>query len=395
MYDIFFCNHGLIDMKAVTTFGVSAKDNENPIGYFGTGLKYAISIILRNGGKITLHRGRKTYKFHLEEETIRGKSFSIVHMNGEPLGFTSEVGKDWELWQAFRELYCNVLDEKGMVYDRKPSILGEDTTLITVSGLEEFDQCYRQRNLIVLEGEPFYRGKYVEFHFGPTQYVYYRGIKAGKFSDPAEFTYNIVTSLSLTEDRTLKYTYQADYWIIEDILQSKDTAFLKKWFTSCGDWECKLNFDQSTLPSGEFLAVAVELLRDASIRLPPSLVRVMIKAKEILPNPEEYAPRPLQKQQLERAFKFLHHLGVDRNRYPIFVVEALAGGALGKAQRIEGGRILISKSCFELGTKMLAGTIWEEYVHLAYDKNDFTRGMQEFLLNSCMTLLEELTGEPM
>jgi hypothetical protein len=39
---LFFCTPGLIDLEAVFTFGVHAKETENPIGYFGTGLKYAI-----------------------------------------------------------------------------------------------------------------------------------------------------------------------------------------------------------------------------------------------------------------------------------------------------------------------------------------------------------------
>src|SRR4030066_94299 len=45
---ISFQNPGLIPLECITTFGLSAKDTANPIGQFGTGLKYAISIILRN-----------------------------------------------------------------------------------------------------------------------------------------------------------------------------------------------------------------------------------------------------------------------------------------------------------------------------------------------------------
>lgn len=34
---IVFKNKGLIDLRALTTFGVSSKVSENPIGIFGTG----------------------------------------------------------------------------------------------------------------------------------------------------------------------------------------------------------------------------------------------------------------------------------------------------------------------------------------------------------------------
>ena len=34
-------------------------------------------------------------------------------MNGERLGFTTDLGKTWEMWQIFRELYSNMLDEQS------------------------------------------------------------------------------------------------------------------------------------------------------------------------------------------------------------------------------------------------------------------------------------------
>ena len=46
---------GLIDLHGITTFGVCAKpEAENPIGYFGTGLKYALAFFLGEGLKLEL-----------------------------------------------------------------------------------------------------------------------------------------------------------------------------------------------------------------------------------------------------------------------------------------------------------------------------------------------------
>ena len=36
---IVFENPGEIDVAAISTFGVSVKETDNPIGFFGTGLK--------------------------------------------------------------------------------------------------------------------------------------------------------------------------------------------------------------------------------------------------------------------------------------------------------------------------------------------------------------------
>ncbi len=55
---VIFRNKGVIDPSSITTFGVSSKENPGAIGFFGTGLKYAIAILLREGCDITIHAGK-------------------------------------------------------------------------------------------------------------------------------------------------------------------------------------------------------------------------------------------------------------------------------------------------------------------------------------------------
>ena len=57
---IIFENKGLIDVHAISIMGVSVKE-EGSIGYFGTGLKYAIATLLREGQKITIWRGKEPF----------------------------------------------------------------------------------------------------------------------------------------------------------------------------------------------------------------------------------------------------------------------------------------------------------------------------------------------
>ena len=45
------------ESRAIRTLGVSVKVGDSPIGYFGTGLKFALATILRKGGEIVLKRG--------------------------------------------------------------------------------------------------------------------------------------------------------------------------------------------------------------------------------------------------------------------------------------------------------------------------------------------------
>ena len=49
-----FQNNGEIDIRAVTTIEINAKEGDNPIGYFGSDLKYTINVILRSSSTITI-----------------------------------------------------------------------------------------------------------------------------------------------------------------------------------------------------------------------------------------------------------------------------------------------------------------------------------------------------
>ena len=67
---IYFTNPGEIDIRAVTTMGVNVKEGSSSIGYFGTGLKYAIATLLREGQEIIIHSGLTTYYFLSFQEEI-------------------------------------------------------------------------------------------------------------------------------------------------------------------------------------------------------------------------------------------------------------------------------------------------------------------------------------
>ena len=60
---VIFENPGEIDPLAIRTFGVSVKEGDNPIGFFGTGLKYALAILLRTGHQVSMQAGELTLAF--------------------------------------------------------------------------------------------------------------------------------------------------------------------------------------------------------------------------------------------------------------------------------------------------------------------------------------------
>ena len=57
---LIFSNPGELDIRALYTFGVSAKVGEEPFGLFGTGFKYAAAILLRQHQSLRVLSGKQT-----------------------------------------------------------------------------------------------------------------------------------------------------------------------------------------------------------------------------------------------------------------------------------------------------------------------------------------------
>lgn len=214
---LFFSNPGEIDIRAVTTLGVNVKPEGNPIGHFGTGLKYAIAGVLRLGGSVGIWSGVKYYQFHSLAQEIRGKSFNIVHMSnidGDfPLGFTTDLGRDWEPWMLYRELRSNALDEGGdLDWSDSRETPEAGKTLIVVE-CEALHAVHMKSGEFWLRSEPIWSGHGLEVHDGRSSILFYHSIRAtapdsGKTADWA-WVYNITDQLKLTEDRTLASFYDA------------------------------------------------------------------------------------------------------------------------------------------------------------------------------------------
>lgn len=264
-YRVIFDTPGLIDMAAVKTFGVNAKINENPIGYFGTGLKYAIAIALRNGAKVGILRGTDGYSFEAREVLVRDKPFNFVYCNDEPLAFTTDLGKNWEPWMALRELYSNTLDESGTVTVQEewaPPVEGQ-TRIIIASEL--FGRLWaEQRDTFILSSKPLATSDTVDIHPGQTHHLYYNGVRAYTSEKPFLFTYNIKSHLTLTEDRTIAWIWQAQDTLYRSFLLQTDKTVLRQIFNrkSRDDHETFAEFDFNYPPEYEVSEEALLVIRE-------------------------------------------------------------------------------------------------------------------------------------
>jgi hypothetical protein len=397
---VVFENPGELDVRAIRTFGVSAKESENPIGFFGTGLKYAISILLRTGHQIRVTSGLSVYEFTTMKDSMRGKEFDFVMMNGEALPFTTDLGKTWEVPQAFREIYCNCLDEGGGVALDKPGAPKKGITRVEVSGAE-FEKSYYNRDKIVLkmpEHLLIHDGE-VKIYDAPSQIIYYRGIAAGSREEPSAYTYNIIAKQDLTEDRTLKSTWDVARAIAMAVGGMTDKKHLRRIICAgegCTENRINFNFCSAANLSDEFFEVVKEeyLKNNTRLNFTAKNIFKTMKAKDL---PKEYSSIELnavEKKTLSRAIEICTKVFPDFKDFPIVVAASLGEDVHGLAE-MEGKTIVLSRHCFQIGTKYLVSTMIEEYMHLTTGFADCSRKMQTHLFDFIAGMIEiYVTGEP-
>lgn len=400
MSTVIFENPGEIDAAAIRTFGVSVKEGENPIGFFGTGLKYAIAILLRTGHGVTVQSGARTHRFALKNIKVRGEEFQVVTMDRRELGFTTQVGKTWELWMAYRELYCNCKDEGGTVYvaDEAPKPT-RGTTRIIVTG-DDFRNEHDNRSTYILIGEPWLKLDGSEVYEGESRGIFYRGILVHRFpkAEVSKFTYNITRPVDLTEDRTAKFPSFIPMWLASDILSADAEDFLREVLTVPNKFyehhfDFRNNVWGTPKPTPTFIGAVEKLAQDRAARTNHSAVGRYKEAKRVELEPATTKLVGVEAETLERAIAFCKTvLRFNVDAYPIILTDTLGAGILGMA---EGGRIYIARQAFMQGTKRVAGTLLEEFVHLRHGYADESREFQDWLIDRLVSLGEELRGEPL
>ena len=394
---VVFENEGVIDERSIRTFGVSAKETENPIGFFGTGLKYAIAIILRHGLEIEMISDGNRFVFRKAELNIRGKPFEIVTMNEVEMPFTTKLGQNWQLWQAFRELYCNCLDENGTisVSDIKPTA-SAGKTIFFVKG-QPFVDLYMRKELIVLQlpdNMKISGGDKVEVFNTPSQAVYYRKIKVMDLPKPGMFTYNIVESTELTEDRTLKYPSSAMQTVTLSIAEMRNKNHIRAALLAKEDkfehdfsYSCLAYYDHRV--STEFFETLEKEFKLNSDHLNKT-ARDIHKARQNIQAVKNYEQDPMteiEEKQLARASGICKSIWPDFEDYKILVVKTLGVETMALADHNQN-TMVVSKAAFFMGTKYLMSTLLEEFTHLKTGHRDCTRALQTHLFDTICSVIE-------
>jgi len=398
-----FENSGEIDLRAIATFGCSVKEGSNPIGFFGTGLKYALAVLLRTGHKIVVQCGLRQFVAKSTTEILRGKEFGFVSLFGEtrtPLGFTTELGKTWEVWMAYRELFCNAKDEpdaKVFACAEKPASVS-GITRIVVEG-DGILKAHQERDEFLLLGTPDFTVGDFQLFNRPTRSFFYKGIKVGTFQHEALFAYNQTTQMALTEDRTAKEPHMVSYSLSRAMLTYGTRNILERVLVA--DSKCVEHYFDfhgwGNSASADFFPTVASLQRSSLVRVNPTAIRLWREQCGGIIDPRRVEPTKVQAKMLERAITFCERCGFHlRGEYPIYIVESLGENqTLAVADNV-GKQIFLAVRLFEEhGTKGVARGLMEEYAHLRFKLKDETREMQNFIFDKMLSLGEELQGEPL
>lgn len=374
---VHFSNPGEIDPRVWSTFGVSVKETDNAIGQFGTGLKYAIAVLMREGRSLSIRSGSKNYVFGVQQEQIRGKDFAQITCNGEPLPFTTHLGSKWELWQAYRELCSNCLDEGGDIGDDGDTVISAE-----IGDIDHHSVFLKKRRLI-------HQTSACDIYAGESDVIYYKGIRAAALPRRSLFTYDI-KSADLTEDRTFKYNFQIDTAISEAAMSCDDRDFFDIFFTQSKDRkEQYVDFEYCDATPSETVLAVVSQYRRENIYKQPGMLRKTLDAL----GADVYEPMELDERQrrvVEKAVDFCGRIGF-RITHPIHLAE-LGSGTLAIAHRTNQ-TIYLSERVLTQGLKQVASTLIEEHLHLQEGLKDCTYDMQSYLFDQIVTMGERLTGE--
>lgn len=354
--------------------GISAKECKSPIGLYGTGLKYAIAVLLRTGHSVTIKTETDEYRFGVTDINFRGKDFQLITCNGKELPFTTEYGKLWEVWMAYRELVSNTLDEGGLHFAGEPFDHG---TSIIVEGAELHECLTNHHRYFVGDREPIAECHKMKVYHGDGT-IYYRGVRVSSVKD-AMYSYELLNELTLTEDRTVKDEYrigsQVGWAFASEI---KDKEILRRVITAKKRWETDLDYDWSWSP--EMNEVAQDVWENAPTTLNNSIANLLKKKQPdagftLLEFDDD------QSVMLDAAKEFLSKAG-----YEVTALTRLVSNEDStNIAFVHKEEIYLTPKAFAMGLFFLTVVLLEEHHHTV-GWNDESRGYQTHLL-------EELVGQ--
>jgi hypothetical protein len=375
---IVFATPGIIEPSSWELMGCNVKpDKDSPIGFFGTGLKMALAVLLRENATVSIMTPNLYYEFGTKTKDFRGKSFDVITCNDKELGFTTELGKQWTLEHAYRELVSNTMDESGE-FGRLDGTDHETRLFVTHA---EFAECYdNHESLFVGSRLPIASNDLLNIYKGDGK-IFYRGVRVG-FIENAMYSYEVLSPVKLTEDRTIYNIYDVYRQIERGIEKLTDKNILKKLVTARKDtWENERSY--YGVWGVAMKEVVADIWENSPTKLLPAIQR---QIKTELPEVEFAAIVPTEKhvRMLDKALQFMKDGGYEVTA-PIRHISNSDNLNIAFVHR---EIIHLTERAFDQGMFYLVTTLFEERAHtLGY--SDETRRFEQWLMNELIKNLAD------
>jgi hypothetical protein len=415
-------NKGLIELAALKLVGASTKDGQSSIGQFGSGNKYALAYLLRNNYKVRIFSGKEEIKITLEPVILRDETYMVICFNGETTSITTNMGKQWECWQAVREIYSNAKDEGEESFGLTSKVAPKDNQTHfyievkaeLLSIVENFDNYFANSDK-VLAVIPGY-GRILKKSNPDKVNLFRKGIKCyvtNKENSLYDYDFENVT---VGEDRLISYPWVIKDRIAELLTKCENRKIIKVYLNSINN-PALIESTTKDAYFGDFSTMFVAEMQDnvfypaeqagyapdedrvKAISVPQSLLskaKAFLSKRNILPTFqsllgtsetlfEEVTLNALQQEVMNKVEHFCQEVNFDY-KYPIVYVNFFDKEILGMAH---DGKILLSTNSINAGAVVVMGTIIEEYAHLESKFSDCTRGFQTFLINMLVNYMQK------
>jgi hypothetical protein len=408
-------NKGLIDPKALALMGASVKE-EGSIGEFGSGLKYALATILREGLKFAVYSGDRKIEISVKDESFREQSFGVIHIDGQPTSITTRTGPKWTLREAIREIWSNAVDEgnsKWWVQKASDGPVhfpaGYSTFIIELNAeIQVMTENWQQYFVHdVPELSKNICGRVLE---QPTTNYFRRGVWICEDRNlPALFSYDF-SDIELPESRrvsseVMRYNLprlmrsvdEHHYWdTIINNLQGKWAEWQALSWSNSGDHLEQAFFRQydmigheqnqkfiKKLPPGRILwtsGVPYDVLTNTCELPRVEIVSDYNSKYEIIPWPIGVEAK------VRKEITFLAQHGIDLSKFDIRFAKFNSETVIAQAD-MKRKICLIGDDAFNASAQMLRKALIEEWTHLAHGVSDHTVDQQHVYLNLICDLI--------
>lgn len=414
-------NKGEMDIGALTMIGATNKRGDSSkIGFFGSGLKYSMAVMLRAGIPFKIFSGEKEYKIGTKKKKFRGNEINLITVNGKDTSFTTDMGANWKPWFCIRELYCNALDEGNTTIEVAGETSGSKGSTAIYIGftpeikrvVDNWNNYFSNKRTDVFLNTPSIR----VYSGGSKMITYRKGINVFEQETKCLFNYDL-DELNINESRVVDSPYMMNYYITSELKNHATVEIARAILENGNDdklyetinlnWQAGYTFNQNWLEAigdrklvpREVAGLYVDELTGNELLISNELIGELkkffqdkIKIIGRHENGTTYHKKTEKEQQrIDKCVDILRKVNLEIP-YKIEVVSFEQENVLGSVNKLRD-EILIARKTLNMGKRMLLSTIIEEYSHLDSEAGDKTRKFQDYLINQYINQIEQQIGE--